>query len=792
MFKNYLLVAIRSLSKQKQYIIVNVAGLAIGIAVCLLIFGFISNDLQFEHCHKNKDRIYRVDGVYQLRGSGVSMASIMPAVGPAMAESFPEIEQAVRIRRLWDVKVEFAFDDVIKESKVFAAEPQLLDVFTLPLKQGNPETALAAPFTAIISEEIANDHFAGKNPIGSTIRLKDEYDFQITGVTKEIPANTQIRSNFIISYASLEKLGEDVKSWTEIFQDYTYVLLHENTDPGLIESKIPGFLENHIGPDEAKNYELQLQPLSEIYFHSDLSYELPPDGDLTLIYVFTGIAILILMVACINFINLSTARTAPRMKEVGVRKALGAKRGQLIGQFLSESILLTCIAMLLGIALYELVLPNLESFMDRELAVRIYNDPILILTVLGMILFVGVFSGSYPAFVLSRFKPSSILRGEWANKSAKSYLRRALVIFQFAIAIILICLTFAVYNQINYSITKDLGFNKDNILLIDVEKVDTHEKRQLIENEIENAGAVTISTLISAAPGENRHNLFTVNPENKLDEDPTLMHILITDYDFLSTFGIKLITGRELLADHNDESNKSILINEAAVREFEIENPVGFKFYHGETAFEVGGVVKDFNFNSLHNEIQPCMIMVGKNSRRLIAARLAGKPSTGSIAEIKAAWTRIMPEMTIEYSFLEDAIMENYQSEKKIGTLLTVFSFVAVFIACLGLFGLAAFTTEQRTKEIGIRKVLGASIASIIRLVSKEYLILVVIANLAAWPIAFLVTDKWQQDFAYRPPISWESFIIAGGLALVIALATVSYQAIRAAYTNPVKTLRYE
>jgi len=244
------------LSKQKQYIIVNVVGLAIGIAVCLLIVGFVSNDLQFEHCHKNKDRIYRIDGAYQFRGSGVSMASIMPAVGPGMAESFPEIEQAVRIRRLWDVKIEFAFDDVITESKVFAAEPQLLDVFTLPLKQGNSETALAAPLTAIISEEVAKDHFAGQNPVGSTIRLKDEYDFQITGVMKEIPANTQIRNNFIISYASLEKLGEDVQSWTEIFQDYTYLLLHENTDPSLIESKIPEFLESHMRPDEAKQYEL--------------------------------------------------------------------------------------------------------------------------------------------------------------------------------------------------------------------------------------------------------------------------------------------------------------------------------------------------------------------------------------------------------------------------------------------------------------------------------------------------------------------------------------------------------
>jgi putative ABC transport system permease protein len=792
MFKNYLLVAIRNLSKQKQYIIVNVAGLAIGIAVCLLIVGFVSNDLQFEHCHKNLSRIYRVDGAYQLRGSGVSMASIMPAVGPAMAESFPEIEKEVRIRRLWDVKVEFAFDDVITENKVFAAEPQLLDIFTLPLKQGNPETALTAPMTVIISEEVAANHFAGQNPVGSFIKLKDEYDFQITGVMKEIPANTQIRGNFIISYASLEKMGEDVKSWTEIFQDYTYLLLHKNAAPTLIENKIPEFLESHIGADEAKNYELRLQPLSEIYFHSDLSYELPPDGDLTLIYVFTGIALLILLIACINFINLSTARTAPRMKEVGVRKVLGAKRGQLIRQFLSESILLTCIAMLIGIAMYEIVLPHLESFMDRELAVRIYNDPILILTILGMILFVGVFSGSYPAFVLSRFRPSSILRGEWANRSAKSYLRRALVIFQFAIAIILICLTFAVYDQINYSVTKDLGFNKDNILLIDVEKVDSADKRQLIENAIENSGPVKISTLISAAPGENRHNLFTVNPENKLDEDPTLMHILITDYDFLSTFGIKLIAGRELLADRNDKSNHSILINETAVREFEIENPIGFKFYHGETAFEVVGVVKDFNFNSLHNEIQPCMIMAGMNSRRLIAARLAGKPSAGAIAEITAAWNEIMPDMNLDYSFLDDVILKNYESEKKVGTLLTVFSFVAVFIACLGLFGLASFTTEQRTKEIGIRKVLGASISSIIRLVSKEYLILVIIANLAAWPIAFLAAEKWQQDFAYRPPISWESFIIAGGLALVIALATVSFQSLKAARSNPVNTLRNE
>jgi len=428
---------------------------------------------------------------------------------------------------------------------------------------------------------------------------------------------------------------------------------------------------------------------------------LPPNGDLTYIYVFTGMAILILLIACINFINLSTARTAPRMKEIGVRKVLGAKRGQLIKQFLSESILLTCIAMLLGIALYELVLPNLESFMDRELAVRIYNDLFIIMTVLGMILSVGVFSGSYPAFVLSRFKPSLIFRGEFANKSTKSYLRRALVIFQFAIAIILICLTFAVYNQINYSITRDLGFNENNILLIDIEKIDSDDKHQLIKNEIENTNSVIISTLISAAPGENRHHLFTVNPENKLDEDPTLMHFLIADYDFLSTFGIELITGRELVADHNDDSNKSILINEAAVREYEIENPIGFKFYHSETAFTVVGVVKDFNFNSLHNKIHPCMILIDNNSRRLIAARLAGKSSAGSIAEIEAAWTKIIPEMTMEYSFLEDAIMENYQSEKRVGTLLTVF-FICRCFHCLS-WSIRSGCFRHRTTDQGDR-----------------------------------------------------------------------------------------
>jgi putative ABC transport system permease protein len=792
MLRNYIKSAIRSLTRQKLYTAINVLGLAIGLAACLLIIGYINNELGFENCHQNKDRIYRIDGLYALGNSRVSMASIMPAVGPAVRESFAEVERLVRIRRLWTVPIEFMDDGIVEEREGLAAEPELLRIFTLPLKEGNPRTALEAPFSVIISEELAKLHFGNQSALGRTIRARDEFDLQITGVFERIPANTQLRTDFVVSYSTLDKIGMDTKSWTELFQDYTYVLLREGADPAETEQKIPSLLTQHLGEDKAKSYILQLQPLGQIYLYSDLSYELPPNGDPAYIYLFGCVAFLILLIASINFVNLSTARVSHRVREVGIRKVLGAFRPQLIKQFLSESILLTLISMAFGIALFEIAKPQLEAFLQRQLEIDLLGDPLLLLSILGLIIVVGVLSGSYPAFVLARFQPSFILRGEIFGTRSKSFLRRILVAFQFVIAIALLCVTFAVYRQIDYALSSDLGFDNKDVLLMEVGEEVSPEKQELIKEEILRSGLASSVTVADCAPGEPRHNLWGLRPEDKLDEEATFLHGMRVDPDYLSTFGIELVKGRNFSEEFATDAGNSVLINQVAVREFAIEEPIGFKFYLGDKAYETVGVVRDFHSHSFHEQILPMALFAAEKDKRLIAAKLPPDFTSQTLAEMEKIWSSIVGEIPFEYSFLEDVMSENYRDDRKLGTLFTVFSLLTVFVACLGLFGLSAFSAERRTKEIGIRKALGASVANIVRLLSKEIVLLVVIAGAVAFPIAYLAISRWLETFAYRTNITLTIFLLSGLVVLIIALATVSYQSIKAALANPVDSLRYE
>jgi putative ABC transport system permease protein len=792
MLRNYIKSALRSLTRQKLYTVVNVMGLAIGLAACLLIVGYVNSELSFESCHQNRDRIYRIDGHFALRGSQVSMASIMPAVGPAVRDAFPEVERMVRMRRLWDLPVQFKQGEVVEVKNCYAAEPEFLKIFTLPLKEGNAETALEAPFSVIISERLAKIHFGGENPIGKTVRVKEEIEAQITGVFERIPANTQLRSDFVVSYSTLEKIGEDTQSWTELFQDYTYLLLREGAVAAEVEQKIPSLLAQHLGQEEAKNYVLRLQPLKRIYLHSDLSYELPPSGDPAYVYLFGCVAFMILLIACINFINLSTARVSRRFKEVGIRKTLGAFRSQLTKQFLSESVLLAAVSMLFGLALFEMVRPRLESFIEQELEINVLGDPVLLLSIFAMIVVVGILSGSYPALVLSRFQPSLVLRGEVFGRGSRSVVRRVLVAFQFLIAIALLCVTFAVFRQIDYALTSDLGFDSKNVLLIDAGEGISAEKQELVKNEILKSGLASTVTIADCAPGENRHILYHVRPQSKLDEDPTFLHGVRVDPDYLTAFGIKLVEGRDLFRESAADAGNSILINQAAVRDFEIDEPIGFKFYAGEKAYQVVGVVSDFHSHSFHNRIPPLAMFASTEAKRLIVAKLPPAYTSASISGIENIWGTIVPEVPLEYSFLEDVMSENYKTDRKLGTLFTIFSLLTVFVACLGLFGLATFSAERRTKEIGIRKALGASAAGIVRLLCREIVILVIIANAAAWPLAYLAIRRWLETFAYRVDIGWTIFALSGLVVLVIALATVIYQSAKAALANPVDSLRYE
>jgi putative ABC transport system permease protein len=786
MIKYYLKSAIRNLTRQKFYTTINISGLAIGLAACLLIVGYVNNELSFEHCHRNLDRIYRVECRYGTGDSQFLTASIMPAVGPAIEQDFPEVEHAVRIRKLWTVPIKWMDDGISEEREVLAAEPDLLNIFTLPLKEGNPRTALGAPFSVIISKELAQLHFGEQNALGKTIRLRDEFYLQITGVFERIPANTMMRTDLVFSYSTLDRIGMDTRSWTGTFRDDTYLLLQTDADPTKVEEKIPAFLQQHMGEEEAGNYSLQLQPLDKIYLHPHLS-----QGP-AYIYIFGFIAFLILLIASINFVNLSTAQVSHRVREVGIRKVLGALRPQLVKQFISESVLLTVVAMLFGIALFEMTKPLLEAFIQRELEINLLGDPKLLLSVLGMIVFIGVLSGSYPAFVLARFQPSFILKGEILGLRSKSLLRRILVVFQFVIAVALLCVTFSVYRQIDYAVTTDLGFDPENVLLIDAEEGISPEKQDLIKNEISGSGLASSVTVTDCAPGESILHHYPVRPESGLDQQPVPFHGMRVDPDYLSTFGMELIEGRNFSGEFAADAGNSILINQAAVKQLELKEPIGSKLNIRDKVYQVVGVVKDFHFHSFHMQIMPMALFASASGRRLIAVKLPTDFTSQTIAEIEKIWERIVPDVTFEYSFLEDTVGKNYRDDRKLGTLFGIFSLLTVFVACLGLFALAAFNAERRTKEIGIRKTLGASVAGILSLLCREIVILVAVANAVAWPVAYLVINRWLETFAYRTRISMTLFLFSGILVLLIALATIAYQSARAALANPVESLRYE
>lgn len=785
--------AIRSLLRRKLYATINIIGLGIGLAGCLLIIGYVNNEMTFELCHENADLIYRVDGYYSIRDSQLSMACIMPALGPALKESVPQVDKVTRIYQLSDVPITLGEDIDIVEPKVFAVEPDYLKMFTFPLKYGNKESALNAPFSIIISDKVAGQYFPDQNPIGETIRMDKEHDLLITGVFDKVSSNTQLKSDYVISYSTLDKIGIDTESWTDILTTYTYLQLKEGADPKTVESLIPEILEKNMKEDKAEYYILQLQPLKEIYLYSDLSNELPPESNIYYVYLFSVVALLILLVACLNFINLSTAQITRRLKEVGIRKVIGALRSHLVKQYLVESMLVTVLAMLIGIAIMEIAKPRLENFLNRALEINIVGDPILILSVLGLILIVGIISGSYPAFVLSRFTPLSIIKGELFNTSVKSIYRRIFVTIQFVIAIGLLCITFEIYNQIDNAVNADLGFYRDNILLLDFSDENLTENQQrLLKSEILMNRSAISSSVTSCAPGENRRCLYAVTPENKPDEDPMFLHGIVADEDFIETFGLTLIQGSNFIPSLSSGNANQVIINETAVEHFECENPIGFTFKAYSRTYTITGVVKDFHMHSLHSWILPIAIFYKNTKQRLLTAHLPVQGNHDAIKEIGKTWESIIPGQRFEYTYLSNKISKDYDDDRKLGSLFIIFSLLTVFISCLGLFGLTVFKTERRIKEIGIRKVLGASVGSILGLLSREIIALILVANLVAWPIAYFIVMKWLESFAYRDDIQWLYFGLSSLLTLIIALATVSYQAIKTASTNPIETIRYE
>ena len=800
MLKNYIKIALRNLIRQKGYSIINIFGLAVGMACCILIMLWTLNELSFDKHHLNSDRIYRLCVDANFGAQFITAISPAPAAA-AITKDYPEVVDAARLSRPGRAAIKYG-DQLFQEEGVAFADNSVFNVFTIPFVKGNPENALKKVYSIVITEEMAEKYFPTEEPLGKTFILNSQDEYTITGVVRSLPRNSHFTFNMLRSMETLHsKTPRDMEMWFNI-QYYTYILLERNSDLIAFKQKLPEFVDRYMGPNlEAAGGTLKyfLQPLSSIHLHSHLSGEIEENGDILYIYIFTAIAAFILLIACVNFINLATARSASRAREVGMRKTFGAERTRLIGQFLGESIVYSFLALAISLILIELYLPVFNHLAQRELVVNFLNPPWMLAAFIGLALMVGIIAGIYPAVFLSSFQPMKVLRGNLALGARNSRFRSILVVVQFTISIALIIITFTIYNQLQFIKNKKLGFNSEQVLVIPRINQTVRQSLPSVKKELASVPGVINVAASSLVPGGG-YRLGITFPEGFEQNQPQTVNVLEVDADFIPTMEIELVEGRNFSEDISADPANSVIINQTAARQFCWDDPIGKTITYGAKTDSgmvtltrtVIGVVKDFHQRSMHTKIDPLVIGNIPVEFWSISLRLSPGDIPATIEALKEKWTFIDPNRPFDYYFMDEAFAKKYRAEERLGTLIMYFSVLAIFIGCLGLFGMSSYTAEQRTKEIGIRKVLGATVPNIVSLLSREFVILVVIACVTAAPIAYYSMNKWLQNFAYRTGISLWIFFLAGIAALTIALITVGLQAVKAASTNPVKSLRYE
>ena len=806
MLLNALKVAFRNLLRNKVYSLINIIGLAIGIACCLLILVHVMDEFSYDGYHAKKDNIYRMALERMYPDHNTHYAMIPATMGEAAKDEFPEIQEMVR---LWAAFGDVIFqyeDDIYEESHVMFADSSFFDVFSIPLKEGNPQTALAKPNSLILTQETAKRYFGDEPAMGKTLKTNFG-DFLITGVCGDVPQNSHFDFEFLGSINSLNFIVDNKEYMS--FSTRTYLLLKDGTNPAALEAKFPGMVEKYASgqvqrrlgvsykeyTDAGNGYRYYLQPLTSIHLHSQLSGEFKANGNITYVYLFLSIGIFILLIACINFMNLATARSSERAREVGIRKVLGSLRQQLITQFLVESILIASISMILAIVAMRFTLPLFNEIAGKNLDFDFAAAWWIVPSLIGVVLLVGLMAGSYPAFVLSNFKPVLVLKGAFKSTKQGTLLRNGLVVFQFGISIFLIASTMIIYQQMEFTRNKNLGFNKDHVVVVERANA-LNDKIETFKDEVKNLAGVVNTSSANALPGGYYYGFMV---QTQTNGEVVTGHGMNVDDDFIESLDFELVTGRDFDEKFND--SLSVILNETMVRNLGMTDPIGKQIINpGNTpeqtnTFTVIGVVKDFHYESLHKEIGSLAIMHnnGPNGfQAFIPIKVNAENMSETITQIEEKWNTFSPQTPFSYHFLDEEIAEMYRNEQSSGQLFGAFAILAILIACIGLFGLATFTAQQRTKEIGVRKVLGATVGQLMILLSKEITLLVLFAFALAVPVVWFVMDKWLEDFVYKISIGFGVFVLAGGIALMIALLTVSYNSFRTASINPVKALRDE
>ena len=793
MIKNYLLVAIKYIRKQKLFSIINILGLTVGIACCLMIFLFIVNEFSYDDFHKNGQNIYRVMRVGHLNGQSADIPWLSPPYATALLNDYPDaVQKAVRVMPDNDL---VTYKDIsFNEKKIYIADSNFFQFFDFPLLKGDPATVLKEPASIVLTATAAKKYFGNEDPIGKVVQLNRKSLLKVTGIAKDVPVNSHLDFDMILPVSNFSS-----DPWFRQWPNnglFVYIMLNPAVSPGQLMKRFPDFMDKYMGKyykDNGFKMGLTMRPLNKIYFEAFTPFDKVKHGNLKMVYIFMSVAFLILLIACINFMNLATARATDRSKEVGLRKVMGAMRRQLISQFIIESLLFATIASLLAIGLVQLLMPAYTGLLGYQLPAY-WRDPRLYIFIVGVIMVVGLLAGSYPALLLSSFSPIESIKGKLRIGKGGAFFRKTLVVFQFSISVVLIICVTIIINQMHFVKNTDLGFSKEQSMIVRIDNRDIRTNRVAFKNALLNLPSVQSASLMSGEPG-GFHDSFTFEAEGKPGEK-SMFNTEYADFEFAKTLGLKIIAGRDLSPQFTTDSLQSVLINRSAAAKlgYTPEQAIGKwvrNVLYDSLRRSIVGVVEDYHFRSLKDPIEPMVISTRKDWR-LVLIKLKTAQLQSTIGAIKKQYAALVPAYPFEYQFLDEKFDQLYKSEVNQETILTIFSFVAILVACLGLLGLASYTAMKRTKEIGVRKVLGSSVQNIVVLLSKDLLKPVLSGTFIAIPIGYYVMHKWLQGFAYRIHVHWWMFAGAAAVAVVIALVTVSLQAVKAALANPVTSLRSE
>ncbi|NIJ51808.1 ABC transporter permease [Dyadobacter arcticus] len=792
MLKNYLKIAWRNLAKNKVFSFINILGLTIGTTCCMMIFLYIMNEFGVDKFHADKKNIYRVMRGFDMNGTKLSVPYLSGPYAPALLNDYAgSIKKAVRVMHNYGLVT--LGNNSFNEKKLYVVDSNFFSFFTFPLVSGNAATVLKDPASVVLTETAAKKYFGNQDPIGKIVELDKSLKLKVTGIAKDVPSNSHLDFDMVVPISNYAN-EEWIKIWINN-NNFTYVLLNDNVQKASLEKSFPKFMDKYMGKDLARfgaKMDLSLTPMSDIYFEPHSAFDNVKHGDKKVVYIFLSIAALILLIACINFTNLSTIRAVERSKEVGLRKVMGALRNHLVYQFIGESVLITLISCLLSLGLLKVLMPVYNHLLGYSLTIS-WNAAPLYLFLVGVIICVGFLAGSYPAVFLSGFTPIQALKGKLKLGKGGSFFRQTLVVVQFSISVFLVIGTIIIMSQMRYVKNMELGYNQEHSIVLPVNN-DMYNNRQAFKNELENLGSVASVSYMSGEPG-GFFDMHTLKAEGRNDL-VWKTRTEFTDFDYVKTLGLKIIAGRDFSGAFSTDTTEAALINRTAAKSlgFTPEQAIGKwvqNTIRDDKKRRIVGVIEDFNFLSLKEKMD-ALVITPNDDHRVVVIRLKSGNVTAALAEVKSAFAKISASYPFEYTFLDQKFDELYKTDIRQQTILSIFAGLAIFIACLGLFGLASFTATKRTKEIGVRKVLGSSTQGIVVLLSRELLKPVILATCVAIPAGYFAMNSWLQNFSYRTPMHWWIFAVAASLTIGIALFTISFKAIRAALMNPVTSLRSE